>query len=118
MSTPEEVQEPKSKVPPMPPKQADSAATADLHRRAGSGSRPDLRGHSKGDGSTMGSTQMKNKCTQSGNFATHSDGTYIWFCPLCGFRPKVSSARDSSVLRPHRDRRNPAPPAVSGERGQ
>ena len=33
MSTPEEVQEPKSKVPPMPPKQADSAATAELHRR-------------------------------------------------------------------------------------
>ena len=29
MSTPEEVQEPKSKVPPMPPKQADSAATAE-----------------------------------------------------------------------------------------
>lgn len=47
---------------------------------------------------------MKDKCLGSGREATHSDGSYKWFCPICGFAPRVSSMYSYTILRPHRNR--------------
>lgn len=44
---------------------------------------------------------LKDVCPGSGKNAIHSDASYAWMCPVCLFRPKVSSARDSTVMRPH-----------------
>lgn len=44
------------------------------------------------------------KCVGSGREAIHSDGSYTWFCPYCGFRPKVPSCQSYVILRPHLNR--------------
>ncbi len=41
-------------------------------------------------------------------YAMHSDATYAWFCPVCCFKIKASSAKDGTpIVRPHVDRRLP-----------